>query len=334
MTFFYDFGEMLIPFKFRVKLRSYVKKTGKGRLHYELYAVLFLLSLIISFAVLFFFLMPKFGVLGFFLFPLIFIGLLIATSVFIWMYYEILMFKRKEKIEEVLPDFLENVSVNLRAGMTFYKALWNSVEPEYDVLAKEIEIVSKKVMTGEDTEQALKEFADKYDSNLLKESIDLIIVGLRSGGEISDLIDRVVDNVKEASFLKKELIANVMSYVIFISLISLIIAPSLFALSYNLMLIMKDLGAKLASSGGGGGGDVLSGIGSFGAGFIKDSDFINFSRWCIIIISISSSVIIADLREGSIKGSVKYVFFFIGISMVVYFITLKIFTAIFGGMVS
>ena len=40
-----------------------------------------------------------------------------------------------------------------------------------------------------------------------------------------------------------------MSYVIFITLIAIVIAPALFALSYNLMLIMQSLGERLSSSG-------------------------------------------------------------------------------------
>ena len=57
---------------------------------------------------------------------------------------------------------------------------------------------------------------------------------------------------------------------------------------------------------------------------INDQDFINFSKWSIVIISITSSVIIADLREGSIKGSLKYVFIFIGFSYLVYIVSLNL----------
>ena len=76
----------------------------------------------------------------------------------------------------------------------------------------------------------------------------MIIIGLRSGGNVSDLIDRIVKNVKEASFLNKELIASVTSYVIFISVVAVVISPILFALSFNLMQIIQSLGEKLSTS--------------------------------------------------------------------------------------
>jgi hypothetical protein len=188
--------------------------------------------------------------------------------------------------------------------------------------------VSKKVMTGEDTEQALREFSQKYNSSVLKESIDLIIIGLRSGGEVADLIERIVENVKQASFLKKELIASIMSYVIFISLISLFIAPVLFSLSYNLLGIMKDVGSQLSRTSTPGSTLTL------GETPIEEQDFITFSKWSIVIISITSSMIIADLREGSIKASVKYVAVFIGFSYLVYIVSLKLLTAVFTSIVT
>jgi pilus assembly protein TadC len=241
-----------------------------------------------------------------------------------WLYYEFIIFRRTVMIEDVLPDFLEEVSVNLRAGMSFDKALWNSVEPEFGVLDREIEIVAKRVMTGEDTEEALKEFADKYNSTLLQESMDMIIIGLKSGGNISDLIDKIVENVKSASYLKKELIASVMSYIIFISVTAVIISPILFALSFNLMEIIQGLGEKLTTTS-------YSALPiSLGYKTINPEDFILFSKICVIIISAVSGMIIADLREGSIKAGMKYVLIFIPVAYFTYLGMLGIFASIFG----
>ena len=77
--------------------------------------------------------------------------------------------------------------------------------------------------------------------------MDMIIIGLKSGGNIADIIDKIVKNVKDAHFLNKELIASVTSYVIFIGVVAVIISPILFALSFNMMQIIQSLGEKLAS---------------------------------------------------------------------------------------
>jgi len=55
--------------------------------------------------------------------------------------------------------------------MTIDRALWYAVRPRFGVLANEIEIVAKETMRGQDLKIALQNFADKYDSILLKNKI-------------------------------------------------------------------------------------------------------------------------------------------------------------------
>ena len=330
--------ELHFPRKIRLNLREYLIKAGHYTTPYEKIGISFIGAIIFNIIVYIFFILPGLktistGILLIFLSIIVFVISyyisILLSGVALYVYFEISIYKRTIEIEEVLPNFLQEVSVNLRAGMTFDKALRNSVEPEFGVLEKEIEIVAKKVMSGEDTETALLEFANKYNSPLLRESMDLIVIGLKSGGQISDLIDRVVFNVQEASYLKKELIANVTSYIIFITLVAIIIAPTLFALSFNLMQIIQSLGEKLMTSGA---QNLVAGF-SFGGSNVDPNDFIKFSRYSIVIIAIASSMIIADLREGNIKGGIKYIFIFIFVAFFVYEIMLKVFIGMFGSIV-
>jgi pilus assembly protein TadC len=332
---FYDLGKSILPENIRVKIRAYLSKTGAYEVPFSLYGKVFVLSMLLTIIAYFLFVLPKIQSSNtFFLIISSFIMLTIVEFIFIallffsfWTHYEFVIFRRTLRIEEVLPDFLEEVSTNLRAGMSFDKALWNSVEPEFDVLEREIEIVAKKVMAGEDTEKALKDFADKYNSTLLQESMDMIIIGLKSGGNISDLIDRIVDNVKQASYLRKELIASVTSFIIFIAAVAVVISPILFALSFNLMQIIQGLGEKLTS------GSNLSLPFKVGAKSINPEDFILFSKIAVIIISSVASIIIADLREGSIKAGIKYLFIFIPSAFIIYIVSLQLFTGVFGVLV-
>ena len=333
MKFLENFGKSILPQKVRINIRNYLRRIGSSQVPYSLYSLVFFLSIILTVIAYFFLVFPAiktsnpvFLVFMSFL-ALTFVELILITVVFFsfWTYYEFLIFKRTRMIENVLPDFLEDVSVNLRAGMSFDKSLWNSIRPEFGVLEKEIETVAKKVMAGQDTEQALKDFADKYDSTLLHESMDMIIIGLKSGGNIADIIDKIVKDLKDAYFLNQELIASVTSYVIFIAVVAVVISPVLFALSFNMMQIIQSLGEKLNSG-------VSTGVVSinFGENKVKSEDFVLFSKLAVLIISGISSIIIADLREGSIKAGLKYVFLFLPISYIIYVVMLKAITALFG----
>ncbi|MEM4398164.1 MAG: type II secretion system F family protein [Candidatus Woesearchaeota archaeon] len=330
MRFFKNLGEAIIPNKIRIKLKKYLSKAGIYEVPYTKYGLFFFLSIFFSVAIYFLFAhtyikknspitvaFSSFLILtitDFLIIGLLFLGF--------FLYYEFVIFNRTREIENLLPDFLDDVSVNLRAGMSFDKALWNSIAPEYGVLEKEIEIVAKKVMAGYDTEE---EFAEKYNSTLLQESIDMILVGIKSGTNISELIEKISENVKNAYYLKKELIASVTSFVIFIAFTAVIISPILFALSFNLMTIIQNLGEKLSTTSS---YNILPF--NFGYRTIEQKDFILFSKISIIIIATISGMIIADLRESSIKAGLKYVFLFGPIAYLIYIITLSFFSSIFG----
>ncbi|MEM4397952.1 MAG: type II secretion system F family protein [Candidatus Woesearchaeota archaeon] len=336
MKLFKNLGESIVPKKIRINLKKYLAKTGTYNVPYAQYGFVFFLSIIVSIVIYFLFAHNYIkrnspfavGISSFIILTItefIIIGIIFLVY---FLYYEFVIFNRTREIESVLPDFLDDVSVNLRSGMSFDKALWNSIAPQYGILEKEIEIVAKKVMAGYDTEEALKEFAEKYNSTLLQESIDMILVGIKSGTNISELIEKISENVKDAYYLKKELIASVTSFVIFIAFTAVIISPILFALSFNLMSIIQNLGEKLSTTSS---YNVLPF--NFGYKTIEQNDFILFSKISIIIIATISGMIIADLREGSIKAGLKYVFLFGPIAYLIYVITLSLFSSIFGVLV-
>lgn len=333
MSFLSNLGKNILPKNIRVHIKNYLIRTGLYEVPYKLYGIVFISSFFVTIISYILWVFPGLktaqsagliigSILGLTITELVILLILFFTF---YIYYEFIIFKRTRKIEEVLPDFLEEVSINLRAGMSFDKALWNSIKPEFGILQNEIQIVAKKVMAGEDTEQALREFSTKYKSTLLEESMDMIIVGLRSGSNISEIIDKIVVSVKEAYYLNKELIASVTSYVIFISVIAVIISPLLFALSFNLMELIKSMSEKMSSSASRGAISL-----SFGANKLNPKDFILFSKVSILIISGISSIIIADLREGSIKAGIKYVLIFMPTAYVVYVTMLTLLTSLFG----
>ena len=116
------------------------------------------------------------------------LSLLISLVIILFFAYSLITVrnvKRKKEVEEVLPDYLQLVSANLNAGMPIDQALWYAVRERFGILNEEIEIIARKTLSGEDLEQALVEFSEKYDSEILKKSIVLLIEGLKAGGELS-----------------------------------------------------------------------------------------------------------------------------------------------------
>ena len=104
----------------------------------------------------------------------------------------------------------------------------------------------KRVMTGTNTAESLKIFSKKYNSHLLKRTIDLIISEIEGGGNISDLIDRMVKDIDKVKSLKDEINASVLGHVIMISAVVMVFSPLLFALSFHLLKTITGFLTNLA----------------------------------------------------------------------------------------
>jgi pilus assembly protein TadC len=338
--FFLDeFGKAIIPERVRPGLRKYLLKAGISEVPYRLFGILFYACILVSIFLFFGYayspLIANFS--GFKLFILSFlVGLMIASFiailafVIVYFYLDLRIFNRTRQMEEVLQDFLKFVSENLKGGMSFEKALWTAIKPEFGILATEVRLAAKKVMTGQDVEEAVQEFTDKYESPILKRSFNLIIEGLKGGGQVAELIDRVVENIGETRTLKKEMAATNMTYVIFIMVVVLLISPGLFALSHQLLIILGSFISKI-----GGTQATSSAINlpfSVSRISIAESDFVVFSRYALVLISIFSSMIVSMIRRGSIKAGVAYIPVFITISLIVHSVFVFLLSKIFGGL--
>ena len=244
--------------------------------------------------------------------------MLFVLWVLFYLIVDLKIFRRKVDIEDVLPDYLQLTASNIKAGMTIDKALWYAVRPKFGVLANEIETVAKETMKGEDLKIALQKFADKYDSILLKRSISLLSEGIDAGGEIGSLLNKIAVNIQENKIMRKEMAANVTTYVIFITFASVLAAPVLFALSGVLIKVIASLGGVLGSSTS----TASSGLAiSFSGAGIQFSDFKIFAIISLMITSFFSSMIIATIQKGNVKAGFKYIPIFIISALVLFFIS-------------
>ena len=246
----------------------------------------------------------------------------------LYFYLDMRIYQRRQAIEEVLADFLQLTSANVRAGMTIDKALWFAVKPRFGVLAKEIETVAKETMSGTSLEHALMRFSDKYDSILLKRSIMLLIEGLTSGGEVGDLLNRIASNIQETRLLRKEMAASVTTYAIFITFSTIAAAPFLFALSEQLLAVTTKILASVNISQ-----SVGSGIKFSNKVGVTAGDFKLFVIISLTMTSMFSGMIIATIRKGDIKSGFKNIPFFIAATLTLFFIESHFLGMFFKGMI-
>jgi hypothetical protein len=340
---FVTVGKAFIFERFRPQLKGYFSKAGIVDVPYKFIGLLFWLS-IVPVAYVFIFRVwgiilestQDFPVQFLFQFLLALVGwavihgaVLAVVAATLYFYLDLKIFNRTKKMEAVLPDFLRLVSENLKGGMPFERSLWSSIRPEFGILSHEVRLAAKKVMTGTDLEVAIREFTGKYDSPIMKRSFDLITEGMKGGGRVAEVIDRVIDTIEETKELKSEISATNLSYIIFVVVIVVIVAPGLFTLSFQFLTILQSLGERLSSSGG---GQAAASVPlSFGNTPITPEEFRNFSRQAIAVIAVFAGMIISMISKGSIKGGIKYVPFLFIASQIVYAVAMKAVTSVFSG---
>ncbi len=340
MLYMEQFGKAFIPQRARPSLRNYLFKAGFQEVPYKLFGGLFYIILLITVICYFSFIYPRLAdsttaalvVLTFVFWFLFMVLLSIFTTAIIYVYLNMKIYNRTKQMEILLPEYLQLVSTNLKGGMSLDKALWSAIQPEFGVLAREVKMVSKRVLTGNDLDDALIEFANKYDSPILSRAIDLIVSEIETGGKIADVIDRVVMSLRKMAILKEEMAAQTTTYMIFVGAIVMLIGPGLFALSSQLISIIGKFSERISGLSI----DSSAGIGvpfaSIGSA-IDVGDFRVFAFFALGIISIFSAMIISIIEKGDIKGGLKYIPIFLIVSVLMFLLFSWILGRLFGGII-
>ena len=164
-------------------------------------------------------------------------AVLIIILSYVWIVLQV--DKKARLIEESLPDALQLMASNLRAGMTPDKALLLSSRPEFGILKDELDIIGKKITLGKNIGAALTEMSQRVKSRRLSRAVELINSGLESGGSLAILLETTANTLSEQVLVDKKIKAGVNMYVIFISSAAAVITPFLFGLSSFLVDILK-----------------------------------------------------------------------------------------------
>lgn len=252
-------------------------------------------------------------------------GLFLVWLIF-YMLIDLRIYSRTKEIEIHLPDFLQLASANINAGMTIEESLWFAVRPRFGTLAKEMEIVAKKVISGEELADALHLFAKKFDSGVLKRTINLMIEGHEAGGKLGPLLNKISLNIKDIQITKKEMASNVSTYVIFISVATIGAAPFLLALAGQLLEVIRSITGQIKLPE-----DGTSFLFSVSPEYIVESAHMQvFGLVTVVISALMSAIIVATIKKGDAKSGFKYIPMFIVAAVTIYIIGTWAFSLVLG----
>ncbi|OYT41264.1 MAG: hypothetical protein B6U86_02655 [Candidatus Altiarchaeales archaeon ex4484_43] len=241
------------------------------------------------------------------------IGTGIASFILVWiimyMLLNLLVDRRTENVERVLPDLLSMIAQNMSAGMTPYNALWVAARPEFGPLALEMQAVARDTLTGTPLDTALISMSKRIKSEKLQRTVKLMVQGMRSGGELPTVLQEISKDIRTERNLVKRMESETNGQVMFI-LFSLII----------------DLG-KLPQ-------EAQMGMVRIQPLSITEGDFVLYS---LIVLSVSSflgSLLIGLMRSGKMTSGIPIIPIAMGLSIGIFLALRYILSSFFGGIMT
>lgn len=260
------------------------------------------------------------------------ISIFVLLQVTPYLYLVMIMDSRASEVETVLPDALQLMAANIRAGQTTERAIWLSARPEFGPLEEEIKRVSSKVLGGESIEDSLEEMTERINSDLLDRAVKLMIEGIKSGGRMATLLEETASDIRTAQEMRKKVKSNVTMYSMFIIFASVLGAPGLFAISLYFMEVTTELWAGQMS----GMGDKLSQVGS-GSVISMEGPQVSvfelqlFAVAVIVLTTVSGGLLIGLIQEGKASRGAKYIPAMTGVALALFFGGHFLINMLFGG---
>lgn len=234
---------------------------------------------------------------------------------------------RTKRVEKVLPDTLQLISANLRAGMTPFQALRLAARPEFGPLKEEIEHATANALGTESFSDILLRMSERIKSDMLDRTMKLFTTSMKSGGKLAQLLEELGRDISETNSLKKELLTNTKTYTMFVMFTIIFGAPLLFAISIHFVKIIVDMQAKTGVANVGFGLSFLS-----GEVVITPDYLMKIAITVIIVTSILASVLIGVIAEGKPKYGLRYAPLILGGSLIVFAAARYLITRFFGSL--
>ena len=149
---------------------------------------------------------------------------------FIFYYPTSIANKRAKEIDKELPFALRHMATELRAGVGLYRVLRTIAVADYGILSEELARTIAEIEEGSDTKEALKNLSLRSKSYSLKNTITHILRAIKSGGNLSEVMNNIAEDVSFQIKLDIETFAEKMNFFGVIYIFMIIVLPVMVAI--------------------------------------------------------------------------------------------------------
>ena len=234
-------------------------------------------------------------------FFLVFIVLILLLETGLYVFLVLSADSKAKFIDSILPDVLQLMASNLRAGLTVDKAFFVSARPEFGMFKEELDRVGREVALGKKFEDALQELGRRIRSENLEKAVFLIVSAVRAGGELAPILEETAHDLREKEIADKKIRASIGMYFIFIFVAIGLALPFLFALSSIVVqVLISTFSAVTVPS------SVSTPLNPKGS-HITVEFIIMFANVFFITSSIMGSLMLGLIKTGRAKEGARYI---------------------------
>lgn len=135
--------------------------------------------------------------------PLLVVLIPLIAGFFTFFFVSMLLFliprsaaqKRGEAVSAELPFALRHMATELKSGIGLYRALQAVAVADYGVLSQEFSQTIAEIEEGTDAQDALRHLALRTQSKALRTALTHIIRALKTGGNLSEVMSNIAEDV-------------------------------------------------------------------------------------------------------------------------------------------
>ncbi len=153
--------------------------------------------------------------------------------------------KRIQEIESRLPEFLRDVAEAGRFGMTLSQAIKVASHGRYGRLTPEIRRMAAQIDWGVPASDAIRLFAERVDTPLIRRMTSIIIKANDAGGNVADVLTMVAHDAREVMLNQEERRISMSTYTMVIYVAFAVFIATIFILNTTFLPRMMEAGSQV-----------------------------------------------------------------------------------------
>ncbi len=219
--------------------------------------------------------------------------------------------KKIKKVEAHLPDLLTDLALSRKAGMSINAAVEIAAKGDYGELTEGVRWIERMMSWGLSFEDAMKRFADKYPTPLIKRTVSIIVEASRAGGEVSNILEVVAENARETKDLEKKRTSEAFPYVMICYISFFVFVGVIMILVSEYIPLLEETAAK---------SEGIPGV--VGVSVTKEmvETYKMVFYHVLVMQGIFNGLVAGKVGEGYLVAGFKHALVFVGVATLVYMV--------------